>query len=109
MTKLKKAIRLMAQQEDVKAVGERLGVDFSKIDFEEFEKGYAIELEHGSKDPETNITEDDPELTAKIAWAHLKELPNYYTLLAEMEEKAKRKNVREEEVSEEPREELPEY
>ena len=36
-------------------------------------------------DPETNVTEDDLAVTAKIAWAHLKELPDYYTRLAKME------------------------
>ena len=105
MIKLKKAIKLLAQNEDLKNLGEGLGIDFSKIDFDEFSKGYAVELEHGSKDPETNITEDDPEMTAKIAWAHLKELPDYYTLLAEMEEKARKQKPDEGEETEE----LPEY
>lgn len=103
MNKLQKAIKLLGQQnEDLKSLGERLNIDFSKIDFDEFSKGYTVELEHGAKDPETNITEDSPEMTAKIAWAHLKELPNYYTLLAEMEEKGKKKKP-------EAVEEVPEY
>jgi len=105
MTKLQKAIKLLGQNEDLKAIGERLNIDFSKIDFDEFTKGYAVELEHGSKDPETNITEDNPEMTAKITWAHLKEIPDYYTLLAEMEEKGKKKAKEPEEEIEE----LPEY
>ena len=108
MTKLQKAIKLLAQQsEDLKALGERLNIDFSEIDFDEFTKGYAVEQEHGSRDPETNITEDNPELTAKIAWAHLKELPDYYTLLAEMEEKGKKQSK--EPGENEEVEELPEY
>jgi len=41
----------------------------------------------GTVDPATNVTNDDPVMTAKIALAHLNELPNYYTLLDEMEEK----------------------
>ena len=109
MNKLKKAIRLLAQQDDAITIGERIGIDFSEVDPEEFKMGYAVELEHGTQDPETNITEDDPELTAKITWAHLKELPNYYTLLAEMEEKGKKSKPSVEEKPEEEFPELPEY
>ena len=49
-----------------------------------------IELEHGLRDPATNVTDDDPETTAKIALAHLNEFPDYYTRLERMEEEAKR-------------------
>ncbi len=58
-----------------------------KYDAEEFYMGINIELEHGTVDPATNVTDDDPVVTAKIALAHLNELPNYYTLLEEMEKK----------------------
>jgi hypothetical protein len=44
-----------------------------------------VEFEHGRHDPQTNVTNDDPVLTAKIALAHLKELPDYYTRLKRME------------------------
>jgi hypothetical protein len=47
--------------------------------------GLEVELEHGAHDPETDVTHDDPLLTGRIAWAHLKELPDYYTRLALME------------------------
>lgn len=47
--------------------------------------GLAVELEHGSHDPETNVINDDPKLAGKIAWAHLKEIKDYYTRLAKME------------------------
>jgi len=111
MTRLKKAIMLLAQNEDLKAIGEKAGIDFNEIKLSEFEMGYKVELEHGTKDTETNVTEDDPELTAKIAWAHLKELPNYYTLLAEMEEKGKKQKADTKDVEnvEEDVPELPEY
>ena len=69
-------------------IGEQIGVDFTKFDLEEFRKGLAIELEHGSHDPETNVTNSDPLLTGKIAWAHLKEIPDYYTRLEKMESEA---------------------
>ncbi len=58
-----------------------------RYDAEEFYMGINVELEHGTIDPGTNVTDDDPVMTAKIALAHLNELPNYYTLLEEMEEK----------------------
>lgn len=50
--------------------------------------GLDVELEHGARDPETNVTGDDELTTGKIAWAHLKELPDYYTRLAVMEAEA---------------------
>ena len=108
MLRISKAIRLMAQQDDLKELGEKIGINFDKVDFDEFKMGYDVELEHGAKDPETNVTDDDPEMTAKIAFAHLKELPNYYTLLAEMEEKGKKQLGNKPEEVDVP-EELPEY
>ena len=47
-----------------------------------------VELEHGARDPETNVTNDDPLITGKIAWAHLREFPDYYDRLAVMEAEA---------------------
>ena len=55
----------------------------------EFMMGLNVELEHGTISPATNVTNDDLIMTAKIVLAHLNELPNYYTLLEEMEEKGK--------------------
>lgn len=74
--------------DDARKIGEQIGVDFTKFDLEEFRKGLAIELEHGSHDLETNVTNSDPLLTGKIAWAHLKEIPDYYTRLEKMESEA---------------------
>ena len=74
--------------DDARKIGEQIGVDFTKFDLEEFRKGLAIELEHGSHDPEPNVTNSDPLLTGKIAWAHLKEIPDYYTRLEKMESEA---------------------
>jgi len=62
-------------------VGSKLGIDFAKIDLVQFYVGMNVELEHGTKDPETNITNDDLLLTGKIAWIHIKEVPDYYTKL----------------------------
>lgn len=71
--------------EEARAIGEKIGMDFSKYDLEQFRMGLAIELEHGAKDPETNVTNGDVYLTGKIAWAHLKEISDYYTRLQKME------------------------
>jgi hypothetical protein len=51
--------------------------------------GKRIELEHGKIHPKTNITNDDPKMTRKIAEAHINEIPDYYDRLVLMEKKAK--------------------
>ena len=47
-----------------------------------------VELEHGLHDLVTNVTDDDPLVTGKIALAHLNEFPDYYTRLEKMEAEA---------------------
>ena len=85
----------MAEQkftaDEARAYGEEVGIDWatSPFDVEEFRAGMDVELEHGLHDSETNVTGDDPTVTARIAWAHLKEFPDYYTRLDRMEEEAK--------------------
>lgn len=74
--------------EVAKEIGERLGIDWSRFDVEQFRMGMDIELEHGTRDPKTNVTNDDPLTTGKIALAHLNEFPDYYTRLAAMEKEA---------------------
>ena len=71
-----------------KHIGDSLGVDWDQVDLEQFRMGLLVELEHGTRDPETNVTDDDVSLTGKIALAHLKEFPDYYTRLAKMEAEA---------------------
>lgn len=73
---------------EARQVGTRLGIDWAKIDPEQFRRGLEVELEHGARDPETNVTDDDLTLTGKIAWAHLKEFPDYYTRLDKLEAEA---------------------
>jgi hypothetical protein len=74
--------------DDAKMVGDSLGVDWKSIDVDQFRKGMDVELEHGTRDPQTNVTDDDMHLTAKIAWAHLQEFPDYYDRLEAMEVEA---------------------
>jgi hypothetical protein len=71
--------------QEAKDIGDILGIDFDAIDLEQFRLGLAVELEHGLSDKQTNITEDDKNITGKIALAHLKEIPDYYSRLAIME------------------------
>jgi Protein of unknown function (DUF5661) len=76
--------------EEACRIGEAIGIDWASapFDVEQFRLGLAVELEHGAHDPETNVTGDDELMTGKIAWAHLKELSDYYTRLARMEAEA---------------------
>lgn len=74
--------------DEAQRVGTSLGIDWAKVDLEQFRRGLEVELEHGARDPETNVTNDDISLTGKIAWAHLKEFPDYYTRLDKLEAEA---------------------
>jgi hypothetical protein len=74
--------------EDATRIGNALGVRWAEVSIEEFHAGLAVELEHGAHDPETDVTNDDERLTGKIALAHLKEYPDYYTRLAQLEKDA---------------------
>lgn len=74
--------------EEAKKIGEVLGVDWSSFDIEQFRHGMDIELEHGTQDPLTNVTNDDPLMTGKIALAHLSEYADYYDRLDKLETEA---------------------
>jgi hypothetical protein len=76
--------------EQAKEIGEKLGIDWSKFDVEQFRRGMDVELEHGTVDPHTNVSDDDPLITGKIALAHLNEFSDYYTRLDKMEEEAEK-------------------
>jgi len=74
--------------EQAKEIGEKLDIDWSKWDIEQFRMGLDVELEHGTINPHTNVTNDDPLITGKITLAHLNEFPDYYTRLDKMEKEA---------------------
>ncbi len=74
--------------EEAKLIGGQLGLDWSKFDVEQFRMGLDVELEHGTRDGRTNVTNDDPTTTGKIALAHLNEFPDYYTRLDKLEKEA---------------------
>lgn len=71
-----------------KEIGEDIGIDWKEVNLDEFTKGINVEFEHGTRFPETDVTNDDKILTGKIAWAHLKEFPDYYSRLAKLETEA---------------------
>jgi hypothetical protein len=73
---------------EAKMIGEKLDVDWSNFDVEQFRMGLDVELEHGKRSPATNVTDDDPIMTGKIALAHLNEFPDYYTRLDKLEKEA---------------------
>ena len=81
------SIRTRFETDEAFTAAQELGLDFSKepFDLEELRHGMDVELEHGRRDPATDVTDDDPVTTAKIALAHLREIPDYYERLAEME------------------------
>jgi|SRR5450759_5172634 hypothetical protein len=75
--------------DQAKTIGEQLGISWwDKFDLEQFRAGLGVELEHGTVNQTTNVTNDDPLMTGKIALAHLTQFPDYYSRLAKMEEEA---------------------
>ena len=76
--------------EQARATGAQIGIDWtsSPFDVEQLRMGMDVELEHGTRDLGTNVTDDDIVVTAKIARAHLREFPDYYSRLAVMEAEA---------------------
>jgi hypothetical protein len=77
--------------EQARAAGERIGIEWSTsaFDVDQFRIGMDVELEHGTRTAVTNVTDDDVTVTAKIARAHLNEVPDYYSRLAVMEAEAR--------------------
>lgn len=74
--------------DEAKKIGEILGVNWSEFDVEQFRMGMDVELEHGLRDLNTNVTNDNALMTGKIALAHLNEFPDYYTRLEKLEKEA---------------------
>jgi len=78
--------------EQAHEIGNKLGIDWTRFDVEQFRMGLDVELEHGLIDPSTDVTGNDPILTGKIALAHLNEFADYYTRLEKMEREAEQEN-----------------
>lgn len=76
--------------EQAQEIATQIGIEWDAVrfDLEQFRMGMDVEMEHGKRDPQTNVTNDDPLTTGKISLAHLREFPDYYTRLAKMESEA---------------------
>ncbi len=68
---------MITLQELVSLINE-LNISLDKFSIKDLMTGYNIELEHGTVNPRTNVTNDDKIMTLKIALAHLNEYPDYY-------------------------------
>jgi len=73
---------------EAKEIGEKLGIKWDIFDVAQFRMGLDVELEHGTRTKLTNVTNDDPQKTGKIAYAHLLEFPDYYDRLGKLEKDA---------------------
>ena len=80
----------MFNANDASAALELAGIDISneRYTVEDVATGMNVELEHGKRFPDLDVTGDDPVITAKIALAHLREFPDYYDRLEVMEREA---------------------
>lgn len=87
-SKMKIETKKTFSSKEAQKIGESLGIKWDKYDVEQFRMGLDVELEHGRRAPHTNVTNDDPEMTGKIALAHLNEFGDYYTRLDKMEKEA---------------------
>lgn len=66
---------------EAKAILAQLDTGNMKISVENFRMGLEVELEHGIRFPEANVTNNHPILTGKIVLAHFKETLDYYQRL----------------------------
>ena len=80
----------MFDANDASKALERAGIDISneRYTVDDVATGMNVELEHGRRFPDLDVTGDDPVITAKIALAHLREFPDYYDRLEVMEREA---------------------
>lgn len=72
--------RAQLSPDTAKQIGTKIGIDWKHVEFspEQFRQGIIVELEH------IDVTRGDPEITGKIAWAHLRENPRYYDILEQV-------------------------
>ena len=82
--------KTMFTDEDAAKALARAEIDISdeRYSIDDLRDGMNVELEHGTRFPDLDVTGDDPVVTAKIALAHLREFPDYYQRLATMEKEA---------------------
>lgn len=87
---------------DAMLMGKKLKIDWKKSKFTmgDLLVGMHYELEHGKVDADTNVTNDNALKTAKIAWAHLKERPDYYVQLMKIDPPKKMEKKASDELNE---------
>ncbi|MGD2060667.1 MAG: hypothetical protein PVF87_07375 [Acidimicrobiia bacterium] len=66
----------------------KIDISGERFALEDVRMGMEVEMEHGTRFPDLDVTGDDPVVTAKIALAHLREFPDYYQRLEVMEREA---------------------
>ncbi len=66
---------------EAKTILAQVNKEKMKINPEEFQKGLEVELEHGVRFKDANVTNNHPILTGMIVLAHMKESLDYYKLL----------------------------
>ncbi len=73
--------------EEARVILSEVNTEGMNIDVESFRRGLEVELEHGVRFKDANVTNNHPLLTGKIVLAHLKETLDYYERLevAELE------------------------
>lgn len=71
-----------------KTIGEKLGIDWTAFDVNQFRLGLNTELAAGTYNPVTSFASDDPILIGKVVRAHLNKTPDYYTQWAQREKEA---------------------
>jgi hypothetical protein len=67
--------------EEANAILAAMNIEDMDIDLEDFGQGLEVELEHGTRFKDANVTNNHPILTGKIVLAHLKESLDYYKRL----------------------------
>lgn len=67
--------------DEAEAILAELEIGELKIALEDFQLGLEVELEHGIRFPEANVTNNHPILTGKIVLAHFRESLDYYQRL----------------------------
>ncbi len=74
-------------EEEASTILNIVNIQTMNIPLENFRKGLEVELEHGTRFTDANITNNHPILTGQIVIAHLKEMMDYYERIkvAEME------------------------
>lgn len=75
------------KKQEAEVILKELNVEGMKIALDDFCAGLEVELEHGTRFKDANVTNNHPLLTGKIVLAHLKESLDYYKRLevAELE------------------------